>query len=145
VYLITYPGGQTDLLAPTPDFSNPTRAVSTHRIVPIRAIPLVIFRHICYRYACPKIEVTRLCEIWDRAFERASSLFGPVRWTERGAIQLPVSQDGSNQADHPLFDVLRPLLTMYLPHLKWDGDGFKSQYFKLSKYNDSQGRYLLFL
>jgi hypothetical protein len=150
VYLVTYQGENSDLLAPIPGFDNLHHNLSTHRIVPIKAIPMVIFRHIYYRYACAATELTRLCEIWDRSFARASTLFGPAELTEFGDVRLPVivpanePRTSVSQSTHdldyqPLFDVVSPLLNEYAPLIEWRSSTFKTQCEKHSTCPEHEG------
>jgi hypothetical protein len=150
VYLVTCQGRETDLLAPIPGSAMPNRNMSTCRIVPIKAIPMVIFRHICYRYECAATELMRLCEIWDRSFECASTLFRPAEVTKFGDIRLPVLfPDGGphtspsrldSELDYqPLFHVISPQLMEYLPNIEWNASTFERQSEKYFTIKDDQG------
>jgi hypothetical protein len=149
VCLVTYNAGKTDLLAPTPGFDTRIKHLSTYRIVPIKAIPVVIFRHVCYRYKCSTTELTRLCEIWDRSFENASALFGPVQVTEFGDIRLPIilednelqtSSQSADGLDHQaLFHLMSRQLKEFMPHIEWEMSTFEIQCEKYATCKDHEG------
>ena len=145
VFLVSCGGRQTDFLMPTPG-TKPTKSSQSPRIVPVKAIPSVIFRHL--HHESKSIIVERLCDIWDEAFEHASSSIAPVRLlsvhnidnasestiestlmeplvhTEIGVGVGTDADDNNDVADSPpagsgLLKVLEPLLQKYLPSHEW--------------------------
>jgi hypothetical protein len=150
VYLVTYHAGNTDPLLPTPGFAATNQGLSPRRIVSIKAIPTVIFRHICYRYECAVTEVARLCEIWDSSFEYASSVVGPVQVNNNlGHIRLPLlcadddlptaSESGCDSDYGPILHVLAPQLKTYLPRHNWTASTLAKQLETYSSGKDRKG------
>ena len=142
VFLVACDGRRTDFLMPTPG-AKPTKSSQSPRIVPIKSIPSVIFRHL--RHESKSIIVERLCEIWDEAFEHASSSISPVQvrnidnvsesaiestimeplvHTEIGVCVGTDADDDGDVANSPpaafgLLKVLEPLLRKHIPNHKW--------------------------
>lgn len=134
VYLVTCHARPTDPLAVIP---NRTAFVNSEgefaaRILPIKAIPRVIFRHICNGSSSNGIDIEGLCSIWNDCFDHAYSSFTPCQFTniylpERGfAVTILESQAQSakldkdeEQSDKILFHILAPILKKYMPGLRW--------------------------
>jgi hypothetical protein len=145
VFLVACGGRQTDFLMPTPG-AKPTKPSQSPRIVPIKAIPSIVFRHL--RHESKSMVVERLCEIWDEAFEHASSSIAPVQLlcahnidnvsesTIEPTIVEPLvhaeigvcvgtEADGDSDSANSLppgsglLKVLEPLLRKYIPTHEW--------------------------
>ena len=146
VHLVIYNdlAGETDIMAPSTGYIQIRYPPFSHRIVPIKNIPTVIFRHIVYEDV--GISVPELCEIWNDTFEHACSTIGPLRLIfpsiEKGlpcndfqtsheaAIEPIVHIDCSpyNRINRPvaISTILLPQLKKHIPVIKWTLEVFGS-------------------
>lgn len=144
ISLVVCDGCDTDFLAPVPESVHATDICYAARIVPIKAIPMVIFGHI--RHQGLPIDMELLCHIWEEAFSHASSSVGSVRPVCKGLTREifdqrckesgeiaevePVVEYGvsagmpyyNSQPQHMLglAEVTIPVLKKYIPSLDWD-------------------------
>jgi len=120
VFLVTFQCStrSTDPSAPTPGRAEIKRPLSTPRVMPIKAIPTIIFRSIGHLDI--NITLDQLCEIWDRSFEYVTSSLPPVRVTKLGLVSLlPFKRGKSTPPFADLLDLLAPQLKSYLPNYEW--------------------------
>ena len=137
---------ETDYERPTPGVAPAQQPSRSAQIVPIKAIPNVIFQHV--RHSSNLIDIGTLCAIWDDAFQNTSQLIGPARVDIKGTTnttgrrprgphttllepivhtETGISTDiDASQGDDVrgriasgLFQVIGPQLRKYLPAYKW--------------------------
>ena len=120
VFLVTLNFSKTDHFAPTPGCLRTTQTSAAPRIVPVKSIPAIIFRHI--RCTNQITSVEQLCAIWDTAFNHAYFAFGPIKLGSGAFVHLPiVNPKGTTTkfGDHPLFHILASQLSDCLPDHAW--------------------------
>ena len=122
VFLVTCGSRPTDPLAPTPGQGEMKSPLSTPRVMPIKAIPSIIFRSVCYLDI--NITIDQLCEIWDKTFEHVTSSLEPVRVTRLGLVSLFPSKFKDNPPPmvprySGLLSLVEPQLKSYLPDQEW--------------------------
>jgi hypothetical protein len=114
VFLVTFNGASTDYLSPClPESGNPTVFSHTPRIVPIDAIPMVIFRDIYDENQGRTVDVKRLCNVWQESFENAYSAIDSIQIdTTRTTTE---SNDESKSDDTPFVVSLLGLQRLQAP------------------------------
>jgi len=144
VSLVVCSGCDTDMLTIPAGSVYAKTATYSSRIVPIKAVPHVIFQHL--RNKGQSVEVDLLCDIWGDAFQHASSSVGAVRPVCAGITREihdrlcresgetaevePVVHYFEESRDHyvdeymqvdmsALGDVVTPLLRKYIPGPDW--------------------------
>jgi hypothetical protein len=125
VFLVNFGKCATDPCLPVPGTAPNVRISPSPRIVPIKAIPMVIFRHLQLQSKAPgTVDVQRLCDIWDKAFEWVSNCSGPMI-SEHINRSCLGTQSGSSTYDRPteesnyemqlgLEEIVLPLLQEYV-------------------------------
>lgn len=93
VYLVTCQSLGTDPLAPIPAFFEANQSTLSHRVSPIKAIPITIFRRV--HHECQTVTIDQVCAIWEDAFEHAFSSFGDARLTSHEAPALGIHHNRS--------------------------------------------------
>ena len=151
VFLVTchMPTESTDPFSSIPAYGWKKQHSLPPRIVPINAIPMVVFGQLCFRYDCHMLEVEHLCKIWGSSFEYASKAFGSIEVTRGGHVRLPIISDPNSEYEGydtaedyeykyvPLLQLLAPQLNTHLPHHRpW---GVRELISHLHCYNRNEG------
>jgi hypothetical protein len=133
VFLVTHSSCETDPLASIPNrpsFSK-IRSSFAARVVPITAVPVVIFRKMLFddvhrTGGIINVDVQELCTIWKDTFEYVSSCFDPChiadefdKDSELPIVVLPVRTTYHPSAGNVFFQMLAPMLRKYLPSHDW--------------------------
>ena len=97
VFLITCNYGETDPLESMPTNVNSDGGLKP-RILPITAIPWVLFRHLDSGHG--PYSTAHLSDVWNFSFEHALSALGTPTVTPDGTVQLPILRDDEITDSH---------------------------------------------
>ena len=93
VFLIAYNSAQTDFSTPSVpagQLDNIRKQASyTPRVVPIKAIPRIIFRDIRHGNGSELLDVEHLCKVWNDTFDHAYAIIGRVQLDVTTVVSLP--------------------------------------------------------
>ena len=112
VVLVTAPVGETDHCAPIPTESSASSSYTKPQLLPVHAIPMVLFRHLPTRRS-DQSSAQRFSDIWQYTYDEVSrTLTSGPRLRSGGLMEIETSSGGRVTLDEH-----RRLIGIWSPHL----------------------------